>query len=222
MLICLIQIIFSILGKKIVYTYLATKDVSLGPLGRIKSPDSNCQTTFKCSSSSSRVWYYISVDRVSGTLRLKQRNTRYLTKQRSGIYKLIPATKIQIKNICSHGTYIHDVTVNLFVFPYNFGDHILQNNGYSFPTMRVEANHHFDTGKGMASSLHRMMRMITKDENRIAYEKMMASVKVKTALEGAINKIVQNFVTKSPGKNNLVSTEKTRLFLLQFLMFRTL
>jgi hypothetical protein len=88
--------------------------------------------------------------------------------------------------------------------------------------MRVEANHHFDTGKGMASSLHRMMRMITKDENRIAYEKMMGSVKVKTALEGAINKIVQNFVTKSPGKNNLVSTEKTRLFLLQFLMFRTL
>ncbi len=188
--------------------------MSLGLLGKIESPFPNCKTTFKCISSWSPK-RFISVDYFKGTLKLK-RNPWKLPKRPSGIRKLTPPLKIKIRGACQHGRVYKYVTVNLLVFPSKFGDASLSTYNHRRKLARmVKENQKFDAKSGMANSLHRIMRMVTKKENPGAVKEMMASVKVKTGLEAAINKILTKYVTKNPGNNkHLTLTYETRQFLL--------
>ncbi len=115
------------------------------------------------------------------------------------------------------------VIINLFVFPINFGDAILNTYDQRKLASMVKVNQNFDTNSGIASSFHRIMRKVNKDVNPNAANELMASVRVKTALEAAINRIVTIYVTKISGicDNSLTSTYKQSnlVMLCKFIVF---
>ena len=184
-----------------------TEDASLGTFERIKPPENNCKTTFQCVSSwgTSR---YIDVDLKNGTLTLK-RKPSLLPKQSSGIRKLVPPTKIKIRSRCRYRPLY--VTVNLLVFPSKFGDRFLT----KYNSMRMNKLVKEDTleldAKQRSSQLHRMMRMVSKDRNPVAYEEMMEAVKVKTVLEMAVNRIVKEYIRKDQGNADPLKLEYNQI-----------
>jgi hypothetical protein len=97
----------------------------------------------------------------------------------------------------------HDfVTVNLIVLPEKFGDSFLSSSIRKLGRL-VKENEKYNTGRGMAGSLHRMMRMVEKEKNRKAFDEMMASAKVDTALQEAINEIVAQYIPKISGSYSI-------------------
>ena len=187
-----------------------TDDVLPGPFGRIEPPEENCHTTFICLSSwkTSR---YIHVDGKKGTLKLRTKLSS-LPPLPSGIRTLDSPTKIKIKSLCDHTpglTYFY-VSVYLFVFPSKFGDRFL--NKYSSRRINEVVAEDTLTSDAIerSSQLHRMMRMVSEDRNPEAHEEMMASVKVKTALEGALNKILKIYIPKYRGNVAALSPSACR------------
>ena len=51
----------------------------------------------------------------------------------------------------------------------------------------------------MAGSLHRMVRMVSKEKDPETFNEMMASARVDAALDEAINEIVKRYTTKGSG-----------------------
>jgi hypothetical protein len=96
------------------------------------------------------------------------------------------------------GSGIVHVIVNLIVFSKRtfYGDSFLIPLILRKVDSLVKENKKFDTGKGMASSLHRIMRIVEKEKNRKAFDEMMASAKVDSVLQEAINTIVKKFTEK--------------------------
>ncbi len=113
--------------------------------------------------------------------------------------RLTPATKIMMISECGSFRVNTLVIINLFVFPINFGDAILNTYDRRKLASTVKVNQNFDTNSGIASSFHRIMRKVNKDVNPNAANELMASVRVKAALEAAINQIVTIYVTKISG-----------------------
>ena len=178
-----------IVGKTIIYTFLATKDVLLGTLNRIETQKTICKTTFTTSNHKD-----IAIDENTGLVTLK----RKFDLGNSKIEKL--TAKVHVTTKC--GGYLvkskNDVIVNLFVLPLKFGDSFLKSYFHKLNNMVTE-NKKFNTQKGLANSLHGIMRMVSKDKNPETFDEMMASAKVDTALEGAINDIVETLAKKGSG-----------------------
>ena len=182
-----------------------TKDVLPGqPFGRIESPiaERHCKTTFKCLSGT---YSFLSVDSNKGTLTLKK-SLDLLPKRYSGIRTHDPPTKIEITSICGfeHRYYGNErkyfyVTIKIFVFPSKFGDRFLNKYDSRALNRMVTANTLKMNARERSSQLHRMMRMVSENENPETHEEMMASVKVKTALEKAINQILATYIPKIQG-----------------------
>ena len=185
--------------EEITYTFLITTDVPRGrPFGRIESPEYKCNAIFECLFSSK----YLTVDRFKGTLTLLK-NPFLLPKRYDGIHKLDQPLKIRVSCRSYRRNTIFIITVNLFAFPPKFGDDFLTiYNSYTLDKM-VKANKLIYREEERSSQLHRMMRMVSKNENPEAHEEMMGSVKVKKALEGAINKI-ERVISKDRG--NIVNS----------------
>ena len=182
-----------------------TEDVLPGQtFGRIESPERHCKTTFKCLLSWG-TYNVISVDRNKGTLTLRK-PPNLLPKRSNGIRMLDPPTKIKITSICNHkyryyrnqGKYFY-VTIKIFVFPSEFGDRFLNKYDSRALDRMVTTNTLEVNAKERSSQLHRMMRMVSKNENPETHEEMMASVRVKTALEKAINQILATRIPKIQG-----------------------
>ena len=180
-----------------------TKDVLPGQtFGRIESPEGHCKTTFKCLSPWG-TYNVIFVDSNKGTLTLKK-SLDLLPKRYSGIRMLDPPTKIKITSICDHygskRKYFY-VTINIkiFVFPSKFGDRFLNKYNSRALNRMVTTNTLKMNARERSSQLHRMMRMVSKNENPETHEEMMASVRVKTALEKAINQILATCIPKIQG-----------------------
>ena len=106
--------------------------------------------------------------------------------------------KVKVISKCGNLKRKYWIKVNIYVFPRKFGDSFLKSYIPKLKSM-VKENKKFDTQKGMASSLHRIMRMISKEKNPETFNEMMASAKVDTALDGAINDIVEKYIPKRTG-----------------------
>ena len=181
-----------ILGRTTTYSFLVTEDVLPGPLGRIEIPTTSCRTTFR--SRRLLCWNRITVNRDTGIVRL---NTRFKIRNKyNGIKNL--TTNILVTTRCGSSVSRHVVTVKLFIFRKSFGDSFLRSYIPRLDNM-VKENKKFDIQKGMATSLHRIMRMVFKEKNPETFNEMMASAKVDIALDAAINKIVEKHVTHSSG-----------------------
>ena len=178
-------------GRK--YTFLMTEDVSPGVLGRIKS-SSSCENTF-----STQFGFhgqrYIYVGHKTGIIKL-QSSVLKLKKQDNGVRKHVESVKIISR--CGYRRISTTVSIKLLVFPLNFGDSFLESYLGKLEFMATE-NKKFYFVHGMASSLHRVMRMVEKKKNAKAFNEMMASAKVDAALEEAINKIVEAYIPKGQG-----------------------
>ena len=173
-----------------------TKDVLPGkPFGRIESPERHCKTNFTCLSR----WRnsFISVDSNKGTLTLKK-SLDLLPKRYNGIRTLDPPTKIKITSICGYYRYFY-VAIKIFVFPSKFGDRFLNKYDSQALNTMVTTNTLKMNARERSSQLHRMMRMVSENENPETHEEMMASVRVKTALEEAINQILATYIPKIQG-----------------------
>ena len=182
-------------GKTIIYTFLATKDVLPGTLGRIETQKTICKTTF----TTHRFFFLnrkdIAIDENTGLITLK----RKFDLRNSKIEKL--TAKVQLTTKCGYLVkFKYDVIVNLVVLPLNCGDSFLKSYFHKLNNMVTE-NKKFNIQKGLANSLHRIMRMVSKDKNPETFDEMMASAKVDTALEGAINDIVETFAKKCSGEH---------------------
>lgn len=175
------------------------------PFGRIEFPgqaERHCSTTFE----SLPYWgtdNYISVDRNQGILTLKK-SPGLLPKRDNGIRMLNPPTKIKITSTCSlyYGNvpkYFY-VTINIIVFHSKFGDRFLKKYNSLALDKMIATNRLILTRRERSSQLHRMMRMVSKNENPEAHEEMIASVEVKTALEKAINHTLATYIPKRQGK----------------------
>ena len=181
-----------VVGKKFsTYTFLATEDVSLGPLGKIESQESGCKKKFQCFSRGYQRSIIVSSTGIITLIRKPSLGTQF-----NGFKK---PTKVKARITCYCGYYISKyVTVNLFIFRYNFGDSILKSCVGELGSL-VKENKKFDTGRGMAGSLHRMVRMVSKEKDPETFNEMMASARVDAALDEAINEIVKRYTTKYPG-----------------------
>ena len=175
------------------YSYLVSEGISLVPFGKIEFPESNCQTTFKCLTYQS----FISVASQTGVLSLTK-NPCYIPKQANGIRKL--TIKIRVTTACHKQ---HYVSVNLYVFPSNFGPAITILNSYTKQKIggMVKQNKIFGTNRGMANSLHRIMRMTSESDNPTAHRSIMASVMVREAFEHVMKELMAEFVATIPGIN---------------------
>ena len=90
------------------------------------------------------------------------------------------------------------ITINLFVFRKKYGDSFLTSCSSELNNI-IKENKKFDRKQGMATSLHRMMRMVFKEKNPETFNEIMASAKVNTELNEAINRIVKKHIVQSSG-----------------------
>ena len=183
-------------GRTTTYTFLATEDVLSGPLGKIETSSTGCTTKFR----TGRFWFWnvITVDHKTGIVRL---NTRFhLGSQKKNFRNL--TANVLVTTTCGYSQSNYDVTVNLIVFREKFGDSFLSSSIRKWRSL-VKENEKYNTGRGMAGSLHRMMRMVEKEKNRKAFDEMMASAKVDTALQEAINEIVAQYIPKISGSYSI-------------------
>ena len=175
-------------GKRTILTFLATPDVKPGTLGRINTPNTHCTTTFIC-----RNWNELSVDRNTGEIKLTHLYFRY---RHYNLNELRLDVRVSTKCVYSIS---HDfVTVNLIVLPEKFGDSFLSSSIRKLGRL-VKENEKYNTGRGMAGSLHRMMRMVEKEKNPEAFNEMMASARVDAALQEAVKSIKDRFITNPSG-----------------------
>ena len=173
-----------------------TEGYLFGPLGRIESPIISCTTTL----ASPGFWFQpnIIVDCATGIVRL---DTGFLLAN-------IFSGPGKLTTTCRYSEFKY-VTVNVFVFRKSFGDPFLRSYILELDNM-VKENKKFDTQNDIATSLHRIMRMVSKEKNPETFNEMMASAKVDIVLEEALNAIA-NF-TKNSGCHpisaytNLIST----------------
>ena len=169
-------------------------------LGRIESPynnrDRHCRIKFSCVKNDH--CSYISVHHISGILKLGQKSILNLP-LRNGIRSL--TLSIEISQSCSHSRKFNNtfVTINLFIFPNNYGDNFLKTNMIEKQQTDIKENNF--NSREMTINLHTIMRTINKENNPHALKEMMASVKVDTLLENTTNTIVKRYVTTRPGNN---------------------
>jgi hypothetical protein len=177
---------------------MATEDVLPGTLGKIDTSLTCCTTKF-LQTGRVQFWNGINVDNDTGIVRL---NTRFhFGSHEHNLKKL--SSNVQVTTTCGYySKFNYNVTVNLFFFRKNFGDSILKSYIRKLGSM-VKENKKFDTQSDMATSAHRMMRMVVKEKNPEAFDKMMASAKVDTALQEAINEIAEKFTTKNSGSYSI-------------------
>ena len=178
------------------YAFLVTEDVSPRVLGRINgSSSSSCKNRIFLTNDVNSGRRYINVDRRTGIVKL-QSSVLKLKKQYDGIRKHVESVKIVSR--CGYKRISTNVSIKLLVFPLNFGDSFLEPYLSDLNFMATE-NKQFDIFHGMASSLHRVMRMVEKKKNAKAFNEMMASAKVDVALEDAIKELVETFIPKDQG-----------------------
>ena len=178
-------------------------------LGKIESPynhnDRRCRIKFLCVKKwlkQRRACSYVSVDPDKGTLKLKRERISNLPLQHNGTRKLTFGIKISQSCSCSRKYNSTHVTINLFIFPINFGDQFLKTNKIEKLLFDIKQNHYFSSRREMAINFHRTMRTINEENNPHALKEMMASVKVDTLLEYTTNTIVKKYVTTRPGNNS--------------------
>ena len=167
-------------------------------LGKIESQLPGCKNRFICP------WnWFIGVDRDTGLVRLKrQPPLRYP-------YNTPTKLTTRVKVVCdvqSQKSQFKYITVNVFVFCRYFGNSFLRSYIYNNEIGRlVKPNdlENFDTKKGMANSLHRIMRMVSMKRNPETFNEMMASTKVDIALDRAVNDIVKKHIPESSGNHSI-------------------
>ena len=183
-------------GRTIIYTFLATGNVfRLGTLGRIETPIKGCKATFVSGRFSSCI-----VDHNTGIVRLNRRRRRLNRYRITKVTKL--TTIVQVTTMCGYSKSQNFVKVIVLVFPFGFGNSFLRPYIFKIHNM-VKENKKFDTQKGLATSLHRLMRMVLKEKNPESFNEIMASEKVNTVIDRAINDIVEKRVGKSSGDHSI-------------------
>ena len=175
-----------------------TQNEARGSLGKIESQLPGCKNRFTCPWSR-----FIGIDEDTGIVRLKTQPS--LGYHYNSPRKLTAKVKIECdyRSWKSQSTY---VTVNIFVFRCYFGDSFLKSyidNDEIRGMVKQNNLKNFDNQKGMANSLHRIMRMVSMKRNPETFNEMMASTEVDIALDRAVNHIVKKHIPESSGNHSV-------------------
>ena len=88
------------------------------------------------------------------------------------------------------------IIIKFIVFPIKFGDRLLLRYASGRIPFRIRQSNIFQ-GKSGPSSLHRMVRGVSKKIESKAFNQMIASIRVQKTLEFVINEILRIYVTRS-------------------------
>lgn len=191
----------SIVGKKSVgYTYLLTEDVRLEKFGNLPlERQGRCRNVFVTGRYSGG---FVRVGRWTGNLVLTK-SIRGLRKDTHGIRRV--TIKILVLNRCfwrrgpyrvsSRIRFRKMKSLNLIIFPVNFGDRFLKRYSPGRISSKVHESNTFRDTSG-SSSLLRILRVVSQKLEREAFDQMMSSIKVEKTLEFVINEILTKYVPK--------------------------
>jgi hypothetical protein len=186
-------------GNGVWYTYLFTEDAKPGKFATLPLDNrKRCHDEFFPRGHGDG---YVNVGRRTGILELKG-SLGSLRRDGKGIRRY--TLHIFVTNKCYplnfYRSHPHTtITINLIVFPVNFGDQVLLRIPAKRISSRVRQSNTFQRS-GTSSNLHRVIRLVSEKVEPRAFNEMMASIKVKKTLEFVINEILRRHVPHSGGK----------------------